>query len=154
MIFHTIKHFFAISRLRIQWSKNKKWNQELTKNISYKLFDVKPLSISQRRGLIRAHLNFSSHIHLILLVLHRGLLSIFYFFKEWRFYCKIVDVYIISSIKSVIGHGIRPPSLKKRIRVPNDLVHWKFYPKTTIMFKIIKRFHCFNDKNNKNQAQT
>ena len=78
----------------------------------------------------------------------------YFIFLRHDGYCKIVDVYIISSIKSVIGHSIRPPSIKKRVGVPNDLVHWKFYPKTTIMFVIIKHFHCFNDKNNKNQAQT
>ena len=58
--------------------KNKK-KQKLAQKISYKLFDKQKQNGLQRCGVTRAHLNFSSRIHLILLVLHRGLLSFFYY---------------------------------------------------------------------------
>ena len=55
--------------------KNKK-KQKLAQKISYKLFDKQKHNGLQRCGVTRAHLNFSSCIHLILLVY----IAIYYLF--------------------------------------------------------------------------
>ena len=132
----------------------------MAKKISYKLFDKQKQNGPWRCGVTRAHLNFLSRIHLILLDCIAIYCQYFIFLRNDG-YCKIVDVYIISSIKSVIGHVVRPPSINKRIGVLNDLVHWSFYPKTTIMlsnvaFSVVltTKITKINSKHNKKTIYT
>ena len=52
-----------------------------------------------------------------------------------------------------MGHGIRPPSINKRVGVLNNLVHWKFYPKTTIMLSNVAFSVVLTTKITKNKPK-
>ena len=160
MIFHKIQHFFAISRLRIQWSKKKNEIKNWLKKYHIN-FLINKTKVGHDDVESQELIWIFQVIYIWSCWYYIAVYCQYFIFLRNDGYCKIVDVYIISSIKSVIGHVIRPPSINKRIGVLNDLVHWSFYPKTTIMlsnvaFSVVltTKITKINSKHNKKTIYT